>query len=464
MLKNMKSAAPIAAITLAMLTSQMSFASQMDMAASQVFVSGTGFKVEMNQMKDNPLYNASDIAKALKATYSVDAKKGLVTIKLNGNSFVYTVNSAMVKINGKSIKTAANVTLKNGKYFIDASPLFSSTGMAIGKDSKGQIHVNPYLQGTVVSLSVTSSGNMLIGMESVEGNGYYLLDMATMKTTMVIGEDKQATEAVISPDAKKIAYANGDGGLFVKNLSDGHEFSIAGESDPKFELTWSKDSNEIYFLMGEKIDVLARVNLNNVYTQRLVEDKVPYKSDMILNDDYTKVAYLVTKTATLDDKNENMPVDTKGTEPQYFTVDLKVKGAKAVQMTKSLDNKLSGTFLADGNIVFISAKVDSDISKVVKTSADGSEPTAVYAEQSVISVQKATDGGFIAITTDTAGNKTLVRISIDGTAKKIVSLDKGSYAIHASTADSALIAALTDDGERVLKVNLDKGISQAITN
>lgn len=315
----------------------------------------------------------------------------------------------------------------------------------------------------VVGMSISDKGLSLVGVEAENGNAYYTVDRVTKKTMLVLKAENEATEAVISPNGQYIAYTDNNGGLFVKSLKDQHAYSIASENDPKMELTWSEDSSRVYFLMGEKIDVIARVNINNVFTEKLVDDKVPYKSDFVISKDQKNAIYLVTKPATLNDKDAALAVDTKGTEPQYFTVDLTKKGSKAVQLTKTMDNKLSAVFNSNTSIAYISAANDSETTKVMSISLDGKESKVVFSEQTVISLSMLGETeGYLALTTDSASNKSLVQIRMDGKSKRIGVLDKGSYSIQSVVGGYAYVLCITDQGEKVIQVNLKSGTVQSI--
>lgn len=311
---------------------------------------------------------------------------------------------------------------------------------------------NP-LAGTVNSPKWISSESLVVRVETSEGTTFEKLNL-NGSHELLVSAKANATELTTSKDGTKAAYVNDNGDLFLLDLVTKKESKISVDNEPKMELQFNDSATKLYFLMGDKIDKLAAIQLSDGKQSVLVSDGVAYKSDLNISKDETKAVYVVTGAGKVDETNDSFAVDTKGTEPQIYSV--KLTGTdKPVKVTESLDNKISTKITATGETLFISASDKSDSLPLKRISADGLSTLFYVNHLDVESVDVLSDG--TVLLKAFSGNKeALYTADSAGRTKKLVDLPEGTTDVTATDLSHLILTVSTVDGEKLVVLKQGK--------
>lgn len=323
--------------------------------------------------------------------------------------------------------------------------------MAIGSTSfaaASQPQAQSQLQGTINEPQWINSENLIVKKVTDQGFEYYKLGL-NGSSELLLKAAANATELVMSPDGKQFVYVNDNGDLFLVDSATKAESKLSSDIEPKMELQFSENGSKLYYLLGEKIDRVAAVNLADRKQSILVDDKVAYKSDLQISKDETKALYAVTKAGKVDEVAEAYTVDSKGTEPQYSLADLKTAGAKPVQLTSTLDNKIYGSFLSDNRMVFVSASSDDTGMPLKQISADGKDIKFLVKHLDVSESVVLKDGSLLIIGENSVFKKSVFTVDASGTTKQLAVLPEGTLAISATDLNHIAATVETELGEKV---------------
>lgn len=313
------------------------------------------------------------------------------------------------------------------------------------------IKAAPKLEGTVNEPRWLNAETLLVKVVTDLGFEYHKLSL-NGHSELLIKATSNTTELAESPDGKKIAYVNDNGDVFLMELATQKEIKISSDNEPKMELQFSADGSKLYFLMGEKIDRVAVIQLSDQKLSLMVDDKVAYKSDLQISKDGTKAFYAVTKAGKVDEVNDAFTVDSKGTEPQYNLADLTAVAAKPVQLTGTTDNKIYGRFLSDNSTVFISADPDKAGMPLKQISADGKIKFLV-SHLDVYEALITTDGSLLIVGESSSFKKSLFSVDANGRTKHIAVLPEGTSAVTATDLGHIAVTVDTDLGEKISVLN-----------
>lgn len=267
------------------------------------------------------------------------------------------------------------------------------------------------LKGDLVEPVWVGNQQIVVGSVKTVGLEYYLVNAVDGSSKVVIPEEKNATEVAASADGTMIAYTNDNGDIFKMNLSDMKEEKISSDNEPKAELIWSGDSQKVFFLKGEKLDVISAVTVATKKTADVLADKVAYKSDLFVSFNGKRLIYTVTNAGTTD--ATTLAVSTKGTEPQIYRLDLTQKNAKPMKMTSSLDNKSYSFLTESGAVIYLSTDPSSPVNKSVAriTSSDGKSNSVMTALDNARQTMATPDGNAWSLTVNGSGKQMVYNIA-----------------------------------------------------
>lgn len=302
------------------------------------------------------------------------------------------------------------------------------------------------LTGTVNSAKWIGTDSMVVRVETSEGTTYEKLNL-NGSHELLLTAAANATELTTSKDGTKAAYVNDNGDLFLLDLVSKKESKISVDVEAKLELQFNEAGTKLYFLMGEKIDKIAVINLADGKQSVLVSDGVAYKSDLNISKDETKAVYIVTSAGKVDETNDSYAVDTKGTEPQLYSAKLGSTD-KPVKLTDTLDNKVSTSVTATGEILYVSASEKADNLPLKRISADGRSNLFYVNHMDVESVVVLSDGN-ILLRAFSAGKEALFVADSAGITKKLVELPEGTTEVAAADLTRIVITMATAEGEKL---------------
>lgn len=311
---------------------------------------------------------------------------------------------------------------------------------------------NP-LSGTVTSPKWSGSESLIAQVQTSEGTEYQKLSLNGTHEVLVKAS-ANATELTTSQDGTKAAYVNDNGDLFLVDLVSKKETKLSVDNEPKMELQFNTAGTKLYFLMGDKIDKLAVIQLSDGKQSVLVSDGVAYKSDLDIAKDESKAVYVVTGAGKVDETSEALTIDTKGTEPQIYSV--KLTGSdKPVKLTTSLDNKISTKLNMAGETLFISAMDTTDALPLKKISIDGLT-TLYYVNHLAVESVNVLSDGTVLLKAFSGNKESLFTADGMGRTKKLADLPEGTTGVVASDLAHVAITVLTTDGEKVAVLNQGK--------
>jgi hypothetical protein len=225
----------------------------------------------------------------------------------------------------------------------------------------------------VLDQKYLNANTTLIVKGTETNNEYFTVSNATRAATKLNGITVDTSELLPSPDGTKVAYLDENSKIYVYTFGpngNGTEVEVSSNITEKLELEWT-DNNTLFFIMGERQNIIARVNVSTGTITNIVNDNVNYKSQLNVSSDGTKLSYLVTVPAVTtanttglvpdsDNIEFDVTVNTTGTEPQLYVFDSSVASPAPAKLTTSVDNKTFTTAFADGTTVFLSTDTADD--------------------------------------------------------------------------------------------------------
>jgi Tol biopolymer transport system component len=349
-----------------------------------------------------------------------------------------------LNVNGKKLKMPFTPVMFKSTPYADLTSIVTALG---GDIDENFISTAGFLKGTNTNPQWINSYLMLVTNE--DDSTSKLIDIRSRKVVSTISQ----SDTVVSPDGKYAAYVDDSGLLYVIDLASGKTKQISDDDDVKVELTWSKDSKRLYFIHGSNNDAISVVSLDSGVVTKLVDDKVKYKTDLHLSPDETKILYTAAKEAKTnytDSQNTDVDsIDTTGTDPQLFMVDLTSDNKQPVQLTTSADNKVDGNFVSNNQVIYLSATDDETSLPSLKMIADGKEKT-LLANKNIIDVAVSDGKIYVALeetngiyTINTLNPETKKLTKLASTKEMIASLSVSPYN------QQIAVAISTNNGEKV---------------
>lgn len=317
----------------------------------------------------------------------------------------------------------------------------------------GSVDLNSYaaaqpLTGTISNPLWAGMDKLVVESTTDSGNAYYLLGVNGTYEE-IVKPSANATELAVASNGSQAAYVNDNGDLFLINLATKVETKISTENEPKLELQFNEAGTKLYFLYGEKIDKVNVINLSDNKMTTVLSDGVAYKSDFKVSKDESKLVYAVTKAGKVDETNDSYAVDSKGTEPQLFYFSLSA-GAKPVQITTALDNKIFTNFTADNGIVYISANPDKEGMPLRKINAEGTEDKIIIGHLMVDSAFVTKTGEILVIGQNSQFKRALFTVDQNGVTKKLATLPEETLSVTINGLDQISLTVETENGEKVV--------------
>ncbi|MEB3750704.1 stalk domain-containing protein [Geobacillus sp. FSL W8-0032] len=341
-------------------------------------------------------YSVNDVAVAFGATVHVDKKTSMVKVEKGNRTILFHPFSYVLNAGGKKISLPTAPFIQNGVPYINLSALVYALGGEIEKEDRF-IATSGFIKGTSINPQWIDQNTLLISRPDEASS--LLLDIRSRTAIRSINE----MDLTLSPDGKKAAYVDENGHLFIIDLSSNVVKQIGDDDEVKTDFVWSNDGRSLYCIYGSNNEAIAVVSLETGSINKLIDDKVKYKTDLRLSPDGTKLLYTVAnegKTNYTDDQKTDVDsIDTSGTDPQLFLVDLSSANKQPTPLTSSPDNKVNSAFLSNSEIVYVSA-IDSETARPsLKRTRNGNEQT-LLADQNIIDAVVVKNRIYVAIETN----------------------------------------------------------------
>ncbi|WP_027415180.1 hypothetical protein [Aneurinibacillus terranovensis] len=312
-----------------------------------------------------------------------------------------------------------------------------------------------------------NANEMIVSHKTDEAQTDYLLNVTTKKFEPVLSGISNASELVVSPDGKQAAFIDESGALFVVNLTTKQVKQINSDDKPKASLVWSLSGDNLYYIEADKGVVIASASLTDGKVTKVVDDQMDFKTDLHLSADGKTLLYTVDKSGKVDAAapaeddpkmlEQQVKVDTTGTESQLFSFDLTQKGAKAVQVTKDKENKVHANFLPDGSILYLSvdSTKESNNTAVKLISQDGKTSKDIIADMDIIQPLVTNDGKLILLV-NTGTGKAVYTVE-NGTKKKLADLSANAEQLSISPdGKNIAVVSSTETGSKISVVSGSK--------
>ncbi|RNB89948.1 hypothetical protein EDM56_12405 [Brevibacillus fluminis] len=372
------------------------------------------------------------------------------------------------------------------KRFVTGVILTSALAVSLPVVTPGLVHAAEAAKPAAVNVKTVAAApvNVLAGFSSTprwigastllvthiteESKQDFTVQVPAGTYTPVVGGTSDAADLVVSPDGKYAAYTNDANLVFIVDLATHTAKQASEDKSYKADLQWSKDGSKLYFIQGDKANVIAQLTVADGKVSAVLDDKVNYKSDLQVSEDGSKLVYVVEKDGmlTADSVKENnvesveqakVELNLDGTEPQLFVFDTTVKDGKALQLTSKSDNKSFVTLLHNGRVAYVSADMEKEnqpsVLKLV--TLDGKETKDLLTDLNVLQNIGTPDGHLFVLAADKAGKKAVYQVDgasgvkvkkwdvPDATIQVVVSADAKQIAVTQATATGEKVAVLS---------------------
>lgn len=384
------------------------------------------------------LASVRDMTNAIGATLHIN-RDHTVVVKLAGNTLKLKASSKTITVNG--VSSSLPHPAKEAAYstFIEPAAFIKALG---GTYDNGTIATVDLLAGAEHVLWVNSS-QLLVSNSAGEGREDYLVNAVTGKYELLLASTG-ASELILSPDGKSVAYSDANGAVFTIDLNTKKSTQASTDSSIKNELQWSNDGLSLFFLQGDKSSVITKLTLADGKVFKMLEDKVDYKANLKVSADGTQFAFYVfkqpkvTADSSKDVELDDVAIDATGTEPQIFFYNTAAMDNKPVQLTKDTSDKVFLHLAADGSKVsYVSVSADeASIGQLVSVDNSGKASTPLFADKDVYQL--------------TQGGSRLYLLTADGNSTNAI------YEIDSSTGTSKLVQTVSDSvSELIVSGNSD---------
>ncbi|MCD9025905.1 stalk domain-containing protein [Cohnella silvisoli] len=362
-------------------------ASPVQVTNSTYIVNGVSANISTFIEKGRTLVSVRGISTYLGA--ALQAVKGGVQATLNGHTVELKTNSNLIKVDGVEQQLTVPVKSVNGTTYVELKAYIQALGAQFAKDASGATWIDANLLADIDHIQWIDSTSFIGSVENETGRFDYLVNAQTGKYKELLNA-ADASELVVSPNAMKAAYSNAIGEVFIIDLSTGASTKASADSSIKPELVWSPDGTALYFLQGDKGSVIAKLELASGTISKILEDKVDYKANLEVSADGKTFTYTVTKPgAVVADsskpvENDDVTIDTKGTEPQIYMYTVDPSNNKAVQLTTSSDDKVFIHASADASAVsYVSVSDEEGVKSTLITVSKNKAVNSLFIEKDV---------------------------------------------------------------------------------
>jgi Tol biopolymer transport system component len=422
-----------------------------------VVVDGVVKKIPIIELDGVILYSLRDLSASLKMSFTFDAKTKTYTLAANGKKVSFKRDAKYIN----EVELAAPITVYNNRTYLELGPIINAVG--------GDVIQNETAKTTFIATKGLTEGiftnakwlNQNQILATSEDGSAIILDAATRKVNRNLG----MAELVSSPNGKQGIYADENGYLFLLDYETGKTAQVSQDESFKAEFKWSADGSKIYFFQGDKNETISMLTLADGKITKLLDDKVEYKTDLVVSADGSKVLYSAAKQAVTkftDDKNTDVEtIITEGTEPQIFSFDLTAANAKPVAMTTTKENKFYTTLLSDGKILYLAEDVDKEdaLPKLNLIAADGKTSTIVQAKQIEL-IKAVSNNAVYLLIAEENGSSTISKLDVT----------TGKLETKLNTEEEIFDFDVTNDGEKFVVTStngtiymVQKGSLEALT-
>lgn len=452
-----KSAASSKALTSVQTTAKPA-APRLAISNIEIMLDGKQVTIESVSQSNATLVNARTLTQLFGGTLNFDSKSRTLTLRRDKNRLLVNAdNKFVVSNNIRQFITHAPRVVQQ-KYFIEINHLVRFLGGEVLADEDGNTEYTSFrLLTGAVNPHWLNANTVLVSKQGTAMFEHYLIDTATRKPTKLnISVD---TENLIpSPDSKHVAYTDENSNVYVYTFETNTEKKITDDTNEKLDLQWASDLSGIFYIDGPRQNVIAKVTLEGLIS-KIVDDKVDYKSDLVIHSNNTQFLYSVTKTGktTADTtgviENEELPdfdvnIDLKGTEPQLYTFDSTVENATPKLLTSTTDNKTYSTLLANGTVAYLSTETETEepVTNLKLIDKDSKLTTIILANTELTSI-KLVNNKLLALGYTTDDEQFIFEIDpIRGSAKKLADLPLEITAIHPGMSNEQVLAE-DEDGK-----------------
>lgn len=447
---------------------QVSQDTKMKASTQYVFVDGTTQKIASLQVNGNTLYSVKDIARYTQATFTYDAKSKTYTLAGNSQKVTFTRQSTHITSNNTKTELAAPVTIFNNQTYIDLEPLVSALGgdIVTNEVTGAKFIVSKGLVSGSFSNAKWLNGSQIL-FTSEDENAYVF----NVKTKKVI-KQFPILEMVSSPDGKQAVYTDDTGFVYLLDFETGKTTQISSDESFKAEFKWSADGEKVFFLQGDKNETISSMSVKDGSIMKILDDKVEYKSDLVISADGSKVFYTAAKQAVTkytDDANSDVEtIVTDGTEPQIYSVETNVQGSKPVAISSSKENKFFTTLLPNGDVLYLGVDVEDEekLPELKLVQSNNQTTTTLVAEMQIESINMTKKGNVYLLVTEEDESSSIYKLDVS--TKKLekklntpqavtgfdISLDEKQIVVMVSTEDGEKLTILKNGSlEALTKTN-----------
>ncbi|QFG00945.1 hypothetical protein PB01_20300 [Psychrobacillus glaciei] len=426
-------------------------------------VDGNDKKVKALNVNGKQLYSVQDIAKLFSASTTVNNNEVLVTKK--GKTIKLKLSNKAMVVNNKSVNLKENPILVKNVVYAELTDLIKAfEGDILPLPNGFFVSTAGLVSGDTFNPQWIDNDSVLVTNETETESRSLLFNTSSKKELFTVN----ATELVVSPNGKQAIYSDEYGYVYLVDLVNKKVNGLNVKDDSvKLEFVWSNDSQKIYFLQGDKSEVISFINVTDGSITKIFEDKLTYKTDLRLSMDGKKILYVVGKegsTSLTEGENPEVDkIDLTGTEQQVYAINLDDVERKAVPVTTSNDNKVFPNFLANGSIVYVSADAESDKLPDVKIINPENAVSTLISSKDIKDLFVTTKGELMILVKESNGYSVIYEWDIVTKKLKNIAQTKLELTSFSVSNDGKSIVATTPGtiGEKLVKFK--NGLMETLT-
>lgn len=418
--------------------------------AQSILVDGVTQKITSITVKGKMLYSAKEIAKHLKAKYMLDAKTKTYKLVTDEKTVTFKSNTKYIMANNKKVNLQSQITYLKGHMFIELAPVVTALGGDVLQDGKTIFIASKGLATGSFTNAQWVSGNQI--MVTSEDEKSYLLNVQTKK----VDREFSIVEMAVSPDGKKAIYSDENGFVFLLDLKTGKATQISADESFKAEFKWVANGLRVIFFQGDKNEIIASLSIADGKITKILDDKVEYKSDLVISADGSRILYTAAKQAetkyTDKDKTDVDTIITEGTEPQIYFLNTTVEKSVPVAITTSKDNKFFTSLLPNGYVLYLAEDPENEAKLPELRLYDGQKETTIVSTKQINSVKVSVKGNVYVSVTEENGTSSIYKYTVStlklgqafNTSQEVTGFDVSA------DEKQVIVTVATDKGEKVL--------------
>jgi len=421
--------------------------SQVKINQEGILVEGMLYQIRSMGKYEQKLYSLRDIVKALQGEIVWDKKSNTFNINIIRQNIQLQLGSNIVSVNGMKSELSYPVKIEQQLAFVELESFMEAIGgdlTLLEDDSKVSISSFKRIAGLTGTPQWLDKTTLFIKSNIEDQNLFYKFNVLSKVYEPIMLPKELEEELILSPKGDEAAYTNELGEIFVVSLKDGNTKKLTSDDQVKVEVQWSSDGKKLYYLQGEKSNVVAEIEIESGKITKIVDDKVDFKSDLRISPDGKKILYSVVKNAVvkLDDNKDVSSIDTSGTEPQLYLFHLDKKEAKPEQLTTSADNKLFANWMSNEEITYLSSSMEDEnkMPEVITINLSNKETKKVTSDINILQTIVTSPSNILALGVDSAGQKIIYQINTeDGQKTKLLDVPDTTYQMIVSSSKNIAI-------------------------